>query len=138
VSHPLCKIDTETPHLLRKLPVFVAPYVLSDYGEGALLVGSASITTGIESCFTFSLKNIMSLVSWPGTPMTYVLSDYGEGAVMGVPGHDTRDMMFFKENVKHDSIHKEPQRQEASSAGGEFLYRFCIMDETPQCRTAGI
>lgn len=30
VSHPLCKIDTETPHLLRKLPVFVAPYVLSD------------------------------------------------------------------------------------------------------------
>jgi leucyl-tRNA synthetase len=33
-----------------------------------------------------------------------VSSDYGEGAVMGVPGHDTRDMMFFKENVKHDSI----------------------------------
>lgn len=59
VSHPLCKIDTETPHLQRKLPVFVAPYVLSDYGEGA---------------------------------------------VMGVPGHDTRDMLFFKENVNAESI----------------------------------
>ncbi|KAJ6159773.1 hypothetical protein N7497_004310 [Penicillium chrysogenum] len=75
VSHPLCKIDTETPHLLRKLPVFVAPYVLSDYGEGA---------------------------------------------VMGVPGHDTRDMMFFKENVKHDSIpvviEAEPTSNEAISS----------------------
>ncbi|KAJ5139045.1 Aminoacyl-tRNA synthetase class 1a anticodon-binding [Penicillium bovifimosum] len=59
VSHPLCKIDTETSHLQRKLPVFAAPYVLSDYGEGA---------------------------------------------VMGVPGHDTRDMSFFKENVDSDSI----------------------------------
>lgn len=28
----------------------------------------------------------------------YVLSDYGEGAVMGVPGHDTRDFAFWKEN----------------------------------------
>jgi leucyl-tRNA synthetase len=59
VSHPLRKIDTESPQLSRKLPVFVAPYVLSDYGEGA---------------------------------------------VMGVPGHDARDMSFFKENVNPDSI----------------------------------
>ncbi len=34
----------------------------------------------------------------------YVLSDYGEGALMGVPGHDSRDMAFFKENVNPDSI----------------------------------
>ncbi|KAJ5205573.1 Aminoacyl-tRNA synthetase class 1a anticodon-binding [Penicillium cf. griseofulvum] len=75
VSHPLCKIDTETPHLLRKLPVFVAPYVLSDYGEGA---------------------------------------------VMGVPGHDTRDMSFFKENVDTDSIpvviEAEPSGKDATSS----------------------
>lgn len=57
--HPLRKIDNESPHVQRKLPVFVAPYVLSDYGEGA---------------------------------------------VMGVPGHDTRDMAFFKENVNPESI----------------------------------
>ncbi|KAJ5972702.1 uncharacterized protein N7479_002620 [Penicillium vulpinum] len=71
VSNPLCKIDTETPHLQRKLPVFVAPYVLSDYGEGA---------------------------------------------VMGVPGHDTRDMSFFKENVNPDSI---PVVIEAEPSGNE-------------------
>ncbi|KAI5287740.1 Leucyl-tRNA synthetase, mitochondrial, partial [Ascosphaera aggregata] len=32
----------------------------------------------------------------------YVLSDYGEGAVMGVPGHDTRDLAFWKENGTSD------------------------------------
>lgn len=58
-SHPLHIIDKESPHIARQLPVFVAPYVLSDYGEGA---------------------------------------------VMGVPGHDARDLAFFKENVKPDTI----------------------------------
>ncbi|KAJ5715083.1 Leucine--tRNA ligase [Penicillium malachiteum] len=57
--HPLLKVDKESPLLERSLPVFVAPYVLSDYGEGA---------------------------------------------VMGVPGHDTRDMAFFKENANPESI----------------------------------
>jgi len=58
-SHPLRKIDNESPHVQRSLPIFVAPYVLSDYGEGA---------------------------------------------VMGVPGHDTRDIMFFKENFNPEFI----------------------------------
>ncbi|CAL5868890.1 uncharacterized protein PFLUO_LOCUS3117 [Penicillium psychrofluorescens] len=58
-SHPLQKIDTDSLHLARPLPLFVAPYVLGDYGGGA---------------------------------------------VMGVPGHDTRDLMFFKENVNPESI----------------------------------
>jgi leucyl-tRNA synthetase len=34
----------------------------------------------------------------------YVLSEYGEGAVMGVPGHDSRDFLFFKENANPNSI----------------------------------
>ncbi|RAL07756.1 leucine--tRNA ligase NAM2 [Aspergillus homomorphus CBS 101889] len=59
VSHPLRVIDKETPHVARPLPVFTAPYVLSDYGEGA---------------------------------------------VMGVPGHDSRDLAFFKENVNPATI----------------------------------
>ncbi|KAJ5674820.1 Aminoacyl-tRNA synthetase class 1a anticodon-binding [Penicillium maclennaniae] len=58
-SHPLRKIDNESAHVQRELPIFVAPYVLSDYGEGA---------------------------------------------VMGVPGHDARDISFFKENVNPESI----------------------------------
>ncbi|RAH70959.1 leucine--tRNA ligase NAM2 [Aspergillus aculeatinus CBS 121060] len=58
-SHPLHVIDKESPHVARQLPIFAAPYVLSDYGEGA---------------------------------------------VMGVPGHDARDLAFFKENVNPESI----------------------------------
>ncbi|GIK06488.1 leucyl-tRNA synthetase, mitochondrial [Aspergillus viridinutans] len=58
-SNPLHIIDKESPHVARKLPIFVAPYVLSDYGEGA---------------------------------------------VMGVPGHDSRDLAFFNENTKPESI----------------------------------
>ncbi|KAJ5180328.1 hypothetical protein N7492_003538 [Penicillium capsulatum] len=58
-SHPLRIIDKESHHLHKQLPVFAAPYVLSDYGEGA---------------------------------------------VMGVPGHDTRDLAFFKENLNPESI----------------------------------
>jgi leucyl-tRNA synthetase len=46
-----------------------------------------------------SLRNLrsLSLRKLPVFVAPYVLSDYGEGAVMGVPGHDTRDMMFFLE-----------------------------------------
>jgi leucyl-tRNA synthetase len=58
-SNPLQVIDKESPHISRELPVFVAPYVLSGYGEGA---------------------------------------------VMGVPGHDTRDLAFFKENLQPEFI----------------------------------
>lgn len=58
-SNPLQIIDKESSHISRQLPVFVAPYVLSGYGEGA---------------------------------------------VMGVPGHDTRDLAFFKENLQPEFI----------------------------------
>jgi leucyl-tRNA synthetase len=70
-SHPLLKIDKNSPHLQRKLPIFAAPYVLSDYGEGA---------------------------------------------VMAVPGHDARDLSFFKENMNPESIpiviNSEPPKSE--------------------------
>ncbi|KAF7184507.1 hypothetical protein CNMCM7691_005575 [Aspergillus felis] len=58
-SNPLHIIDKDSPHIARKLPIFVAPYVLSDYGEGA---------------------------------------------VMGVPGHDSRDLAFFRENTCPETI----------------------------------
>lgn len=34
----------------------------------------------------------------------YVLSEYGEGAVMGVPGHDSRDLAFWRENSDSEPI----------------------------------
>lgn len=58
-SHPLRAVDKDSAHLDREIPVFAAPYVLSGYGEGA---------------------------------------------VMGVPGHDARDLVFFKENMSPESI----------------------------------
>ncbi|PWY71538.1 leucyl-tRNA synthetase [Aspergillus sclerotioniger CBS 115572] len=72
-SHPLHVIDKESPHVARQLPVFAAPYVLSDYGEGA---------------------------------------------VIGVPGHDARDLAFFRDNVNPDSITVvvEPQTEDGPGA----------------------
>lgn len=34
----------------------------------------------------------------------YVLGEYGEGAVMGVPGHDARDLAFWRENSDSEPI----------------------------------
>lgn len=72
VTNPLHVIDKESPHLARRLPVYVAPYVLSDYGEGA---------------------------------------------VMGVPGHDSRDFLFFKENANPSSIPVILRAEQASATG---------------------
>ncbi|KAK2792106.1 Leucyl-tRNA synthetase, mitochondrial [Onygenales sp. PD_10] len=35
----------------------------------------------------------------------YVLGEYGEGAVMGVPGHDSRDFAFWKENSESQPVY---------------------------------
>ncbi|KAK2861135.1 hypothetical protein FQN49_004513 [Arthroderma sp. PD_2] len=57
-TNPLYNLE-DNPHLPSSLPVYVAPYVLADYGEGA---------------------------------------------VMGVPGHDSRDFGFWRENVPSKPI----------------------------------
>ena len=75
-KHPLRIIDKESPHVSRELPVFAAPYVLSGYGEGA---------------------------------------------VMGVPGHDSRDLAFFKENVKPEHIPIVITPSQAESETGNSL-----------------
>ncbi|KAJ5902457.1 Aminoacyl-tRNA synthetase class 1a anticodon-binding [Penicillium taxi] len=74
-SHPLQKIDQASPHIQRQLPIFAAPYVLSEYGEGA---------------------------------------------VMGVPGHDNRDMAFFKENGNPESIPIVIQAEPAKDGESEI------------------
>ncbi|THC97402.1 hypothetical protein EYZ11_003116 [Aspergillus tanneri] len=72
-SHPLQIVDRECPHITRELPVFVAPYVLGDYGEGA---------------------------------------------VMGVPGHDSRDLAFYKDNVNPEYIPIVISPERSTETGG--------------------
>ncbi|KAL3479461.1 hypothetical protein BJX99DRAFT_222151 [Aspergillus californicus] len=72
ITNPLNVIDKDAPSLARRLPIFVAPYVLSDYGEGA---------------------------------------------VMGVPGHDSRDFLFFKENANPTSIPVILDADQAAASG---------------------
>jgi leucyl-tRNA synthetase len=45
----------------------------------------------------------------------YVLADYGDGAVMGVPGHDTRDYAFWKQNRGEDPIRMVVKQSEGAS-----------------------
>ncbi|KAK4946949.1 hypothetical protein LTR10_014091 [Elasticomyces elasticus] len=51
----------------------------------------------------------------------YVLEDYGEGAVMGVPGHDTRDLGFWKLHRPADPIELVVSPQESQTGNTRTL-----------------
>lgn len=50
----------------------------------------------------------------------YVLGDYGEGAVMGVPGHDTRDHAFWRQNRGVEPIRIVVEPSDAANQATEF------------------
>lgn len=50
----------------------------------------------------------------------YVIGDYGHGAVMGVPGHDTRDFGFWKENMPGENIKVVVDPPEGEELEGEI------------------
>lgn len=51
----------------------------------------------------------------------YVLEDYGEGAVMGVPGHDARDLGFWKLHRPTDRIELVVSSQEGEAGNTRVL-----------------
>ena len=49
-------------------------------------------------------QNSPDLEDVPVFVAPYVLEGYGEGAVMGVPGHDTRDFAFWRQNMPDEPV----------------------------------
>lgn len=75
--NPLAALDNQPEYVRKPLPVYVAPYVLGDYGEGA---------------------------------------------VMGVPGHDTRDHAFWRQNRGSEPIRVVVEQSNAASPASEEAF----------------
>jgi leucyl-tRNA synthetase len=96
LSHPIVeKLAEDLPDLrafLSKKSSF-SP----DSKEGFLL-------PSISALHPLSTSSDRLAVPLPIFVAPYVLEDYGEGAVMGVPGHDARDLAFWKKHQPESHI----------------------------------
>ena len=99
INHPLAlSLSLTDP----KLKAFIdrAPSLPADSKEGFLLTGIHAKNP--LSVLENPLKRIKRAI--PVYVAPYVLGSYGEGAVMGVPGHDSRDYAFWKQNQADAAI----------------------------------
>ncbi|KZF21415.1 leucyl-tRNA synthetase [Xylona heveae TC161] len=96
-THP---IVTEMAKSLPVLQAFldVADSLPPDSKAGYLLPGVHGVTPLSRLGLRGTIKPLPIYVA------PYVLGDYGEGAVMGVPGHDSRDHAFWRENQGAEPI----------------------------------
>lgn len=99
ITHPLVLLLSTTNPELKSF-IDNAPSLPADSKEGFLLPG-------------IHAKNPLSVLANPPESVDraipvyvapYVLEAYGEGAVMGVPGHDSRDYAFWKQNQPEATI----------------------------------
>jgi leucyl-tRNA synthetase len=99
VSHPL--VQARLPHD-PKLQAFAAHMssLPSDSKDGYQLSGVAARNP--LSSLAGSAGSVLGTL--PIFVAPYVLDSYGSGAVMGVPGHDTRDNAFWKQNRPDDEL----------------------------------
>lgn len=91
LSHPIVQQLAAGDASLRSF-IERAKDLPPDSKEGFLL-SSIVATNPIISCTSAADASIPVYVA------PYVLQDYGSGAVMGVPGHDTRDHAFWRQNA---------------------------------------
>jgi leucyl-tRNA synthetase len=79
-------------------------------------------------------KNPLDDSNIPVYVAEYVLDGYGEGAVMGVPGHDTRDNIFWRHNCPDEPIRTviEPATPSQAPPEGEIFTGRGIVTSGPQ------
>ncbi len=114
ISHPIVEeLAVDNPNLrefIRSVPS------LRDGSKSGYLLPNVSGRNPLSA-----LENSPKYSEWP-LPVyvaPYVLESYGEGAVMGVPGHDSRDFVFW---IKHND--NEPIRRVIAppdSSAGETI-----------------
>ncbi|KAF7505751.1 hypothetical protein GJ744_000422 [Endocarpon pusillum] len=103
IRHPIVQ---DLAHRLPKLRDFLsrAATLPPSSKEGFLLPGVQAINPiGIVASDGVQVEKLPVYVA------PYVLSGYGEGAVMGVPGHDPRDLSFWRQqnpsNIVYVVVH---------------------------------
>ena len=112
MSHPIVQ---DLAHRLPGLQHFVgqAATLPPDSKEGFLLPGVVA-TNPLDLIASKGLYR----KQLPVYVAPYVLSGYGEGAVMGVPGHDSRDLSFWRQQNPSNSVSIVVQPVENSGSLG--------------------
>ncbi|OJD36466.1 leucyl-trna mitochondrial [Diplodia corticola] len=99
LKHPLVWELAKT-NLILKTFLARANGFSPDSKDGYLLPGVYAINPASE----FATPDTKVQNPLPVYVAPYVLDDYGSGAVMGVPGHDSRDFAFWKQNRRSEPI----------------------------------
>ncbi|KAL2863003.1 leucine--tRNA ligase NAM2 [Aspergillus lucknowensis] len=104
-TNPLRVIDKESPHLARRLPVYVAPYVLSDYGEGAVM----GVPGHDSRDFSFFMENANPNSIRIILEAEQASASHAHQHVADVPIHEakpfTQDGLLTKECGKYHGLH---------------------------------
>ncbi|KKY15955.1 putative leucyl-trna synthetase [Diplodia seriata] len=120
LKHPLVLELAKTNLFLRTF-LDKANRLPLDSKDGYLLPG----VYAINPASAFATPDTQVQNQLPVYVAPYVLDDYGSGAVMGVPGHDYRDLAFWKKNRGREPIITvvTPDGADSAKQGGAFVHK---------------